>query len=187
MNSGHRTDTDSSPKAPPACPGPDLPVALRDLGRCGRTDWQWFFAPDWERHEPTEYERAWEAARENHRRFCSQLVSRALPCTYGDRNGEQWQLGRAPKRCDGIIMHGVREGEGIDTEPLECDECGTRYDLGEYWDESALCPRHGFRLGWLRSGPDNSPRVCHQCEREKPGTTEVAVGGSQVTGRHAWR
>lgn len=222
MNSGYRTDT-HSPKTPPACPGPDLPVALREHGRCGCTDWKWFFAPDWEgmsqsyvrcmspkcgqgfkvgkeiaaaavehaqsasdiahavlaepdweRYEPTEYEQAWEAARENLRRFCSQLVSRALPYTCGDRNGQQWHLGRAPRRCDGIIMHGGRKGEGIDTEPLECDECGTLYDLSEYWDEAALCPRHGFRLGWLRPGPDNCLRVCHECERERPGTTELS-------------
>jgi len=134
-----------------------------------------FSEPHWERYEPTEYERAWEASRESRRQFCSQLVSRALPYTYGDRNGRQWHLTRTAKKCDGIIRHGGRDGEGIDTEPPECDECGTRYDLDEYWDESALCPRHGYRLGRVRPGPDNSPRVCHLCEREKHGTTEVAV------------
>ena len=224
MNSRYRTDTDPVNKAPPTCPGWDLPAALCEHDRCGRTDWKWFYAPDWEgmsqsyvrcmspmcgqsfrvgkeiaqaaiehahsaaeiaqavfaepdweRYEPTEYEQAWEAGREDRRKFCSQLVSRTLPYTYGDRNGDRWQLGRAPKRCDGIIMYGGREGEGIDTEPLECDECGTRYDFSEYWDESALCPRHGYRLGRVRSGPDNRPRVCHVCEREKSGTTEVAV------------
>ena len=200
----------------PVCPGADLPAALREHGRCGGTDWKWYYAPDWEgtsesyvlcmsdmcgqsfkvqseiaqdaienarsayeiaqaafaepgweRYERTEYDRATEACRESRRKSCSQLVSHILPYTNGHRNGNQWLLGGASERCDGIIMHGGSHGGGIDTEPPECDECGTRYDLDEYWDEAALCPRHGYRLGRGRPGPDNSPRVCHVCESEE--------------------
>ncbi len=78
-------------------------------------------------------------------------------------------------------MIGPRREVRPGSEPPECDEWGTLYDLNEYWDEAALCPRHGFRLGWVRPGPDNRPRVCHECERERPGTTEVTVEGGQVT------